>query len=535
MLLHALYAFAAAVLAYNLGRLFVPDRSFAMSTALGLGILGEALFLLAALGLLTRWSVSGVLVLACFFVRRFVLPSPVWIATAPAFLLALYPPTGFDATLYHLPFARLFAETGRLAFADTLRFPVFPQLGELLFSGAMLVTDDVTAQLTQWLALAVTTVAIATMVERRAAILAVALWLGTPLALYLGGNAYIDCSLTMFVTLAFAAYLQWRRSEERTWAVLAGAFAGFAASTKYHGLFFVAVLLLAIAWKNRRAAAAFALVALLLAGPWYARIWAETGNPLFPYFSSIFGRHEWQTTLDQRLERTASHPMTAAPTENPLTATIHRAIGDPLANGMAPHSPWVVLLLPFAVVAAVREPRLRFPLGAALGYALLVSPLDWRFMIAIVPLVCIGIAAGLPRMRHPAVLALVAVLLAAPGLAWSTLLLYKYGPIPAAQQARDAFLAKRIPVYEALRGRHEVVYLLHAENAHYYCPTRCLGEVYGPYRYAKVDPLLHDPARLAATLRGFGAEVVVLDKRRDALPLPRLFEGERGEALAIGP
>ena len=30
--------------------------------------------------------------------------------------LALYPPTGFDATLYHLPFARAFAASGRLPF-----------------------------------------------------------------------------------------------------------------------------------------------------------------------------------------------------------------------------------------------------------------------------------------------------------------------------------------------------------------------------------------------------------------------------------
>jgi hypothetical protein len=530
-LLHVLYAVLLACIAYGVGRLFVPDKSFAMSTALGLGILGEALFLLAAIGQLTRWSVLGVLVIACLALRRFALPSPVWLATVPAFVLALYPPTGFDATMYHLPFARLFAETGRLAFADTLRFPVFPQLGELLFSGAMLLTDDVTAQLTQWLALAVTTVAITTMVEQRAALLAAALWIGTPLALYLGGNAYIDCTLTMFVTLAFAAYLQWQRTDEVRWAALAGAFAGFAASTKYHGLFFIAALLVAVAWRNRRAAAAFALAAALLAAPWYARIWAETGNPLFPYFSSIFGRHEWQTTFDQRMERAAARPLTAAPTEDPVSASVRRAIIGPVENGMAPHSPWVLLLLPFAVVAAVREPRLRFPLGAALVYALLVSPLDWRFMLAIVPLVSIGIATALARIAPWRV---VALLLAAPGLLWSTLLIYKYGPIPASQPARDAFLTRRIPVYEALRGRHEVVYLLHAEYAHYYCPTRCLGEVYGPYRYAKVEPLLHDPARLQATLRRFGAEVLVIDKQKDAVELPRVFSGERSEALEIG-
>lgn len=517
ILLHALYAAVLTTLAYNVGRFallrFLPEPPFATSTALGLGLIGEALFLLAAAGQLTRWTVLGVLVIACATVRRLPKPSPLIVATLPAFVLALYPPTGYDATMYHLPFARLFAETGRLAFADTLRFPVFPQLSEVLFSGAMLIADDVTAQLTQWLALAVTTAAIAELAEKRA-LLATALWIGTPLALYLGGNAYIDCTLAMFVTLAFAAYLQWRRTDAWIWAVLAGAFAGFAASTKYHGLYFLGVLVAAVMWRNRRAAAAFALAAALLAAPWYARIWAATGNPLFPYFSSIFGRHEWQTKLDARMERTAGDPRTAAPTEDPVTATVLRAIADPLEIGMAPHSPLVLLLLPFAVLAAIREPRLRFPLGAAFVYALLVSPLDWRFMLAIVPLIAICIAAGLPRVRFAWAAALI---LAAPGLLWATLLIYKFGPIPASQETRDAFLAKRIPVYATLRalpGR-PVVYLLHAEYAHYYCPARCLGENYGPYRYEKIEPLLRDPARLAAVMRSFGVQVLVVDRQRD--------------------
>ena len=52
--------------------------------------------------------------------------------SAPFFLLALYPPTAFDETLYHLPFAREFVRTGGVPFLPDLRFPVFPQLAEIL-------------------------------------------------------------------------------------------------------------------------------------------------------------------------------------------------------------------------------------------------------------------------------------------------------------------------------------------------------------------------------------------------------------------
>src|SRR5262249_44797932 len=35
---------------------------------------------------------------------------------APLLVLALYPPTGYDATVYHLPYARAFAETHAVPF-----------------------------------------------------------------------------------------------------------------------------------------------------------------------------------------------------------------------------------------------------------------------------------------------------------------------------------------------------------------------------------------------------------------------------------
>ncbi|HEV7517719.1 MAG TPA: hypothetical protein VGR07_15575, partial [Thermoanaerobaculia bacterium] len=56
----------------------------------------------------------------------------------PLFVLALYPPTAFDATLYHLPDARAFARAGALPFLQELRFPVFPQLDEALFAAVLL-------------------------------------------------------------------------------------------------------------------------------------------------------------------------------------------------------------------------------------------------------------------------------------------------------------------------------------------------------------------------------------------------------------
>ncbi len=569
---HALLILVFALICLGLGRAILwrffpacpPGQRIAMAVALGAGLLGQAFFFLGAAGRLTRSNVLLLLAISavagCIPIRKpaaaprydpsgAVAIGALLAGVIPSFLLALYPPAGFDATMYHLPFARLFAEAGSLVFADTLRFPVFPQLGEMLFTGSLLVADDVTAQLTQWLALVVTTVATASLAGelagRKASLLAGALWLGTPLALYLGANAYIDCSLTMYVTLAFAAWHGWKRDAHPGWAGLAGAFAGFAAGTKYHGLFFLLVLFLACVWRHRRAAVVFALVALMVVGPWYARIAAETGNPVFPFFSTIFGQNEWRTGLELRVGVAAANPF------HPFETAVRRALLDPIRIGSPPHNPWILLLLPFAFVGGALDRRQRFPLFASIPYLLAVSILDWRFMMVVVPMLSIAIATGLIRLwssigkGSPAAAAIAALVLASPGLIWISVLIRNMGPIPGNALEREAFLSRKIPTYDALRflgrtRREPVIYLLYAENAAYYCPGRCMGDHIGPFRYQLVTPLLGRPDLLAAKLEEFGAEFLVVDRSWNAsadlarsAAFRQVFRSGRSEAFEI--
>src|ERR1043166_7717819 len=56
----------------------------------------------------------------------------------PILLLPLYPPTASDETMYHLPVAKQNVENHRTVFAPQLRYPVFPQTNEMLFTLALL-------------------------------------------------------------------------------------------------------------------------------------------------------------------------------------------------------------------------------------------------------------------------------------------------------------------------------------------------------------------------------------------------------------
>jgi hypothetical protein len=495
----------------------------AFAIGLGYGIVGQIFFALAAFGALTRTAVLLVLLVliaALTLVRAW--PSPyIILGSLPSFVLALYPPTGWDATAYHLVYARLFANAHALVFADTLRFPVFPQLGEMHFAAALLVANDAVAQLTQWLALVVTAAGVAAIATElggtRASIFGVALWLGNPIAIYLGANAYIDMTLTMSVTLAFGAWLIWRRTGAPSWIALTGAFAGMAAATKYHGLFFVIAFLFAIPWRRLWL---YAIPAALFAAPWYARIAYETGNPVFPFLGRIFGRSEWRPFVERNpLELIAIRT-------DPLIAAVRRAYLDPFAHGTPPYSPWLALLLPLAIAAAVLERRLRFPLVVSAIWLLLMTPFDWRFMLPVIPLLCAAIALILERLVPYRAFALALVL---PGFLWGTILIAKYG-LP---RSRDAFLARRIPVYRALQFTgSNTVYVLHGSNGAYYCRGRCLGDLLGPYGYERITPLLSDPPKLAATLRGFGARYLIVT-RGETLPFRRVYADEAATVFDI--
>jgi hypothetical protein len=61
----------------------------------------------------------------------------------PLMLEPLRPPHDWDELMYHLPYARFWAEQGGLDVNEWLRFPVFPYSMELLYAGALLVGSDV--------------------------------------------------------------------------------------------------------------------------------------------------------------------------------------------------------------------------------------------------------------------------------------------------------------------------------------------------------------------------------------------------------
>ncbi len=505
---------------------------WALAATLGWGLIAQSMFLLGVLGLLERAIVLGLLALghlACLRTWRSVFdgwrrPSRSLIAgclvALPCLVLALYPPTGFDATVYHLPYARAFVESGGLEFLPDLRFPVFPQAGEMGFVLGFFLSGEIAARLTQLLAMLLTAGLLfdwGRLYDRRAGFWAAALWLGNPLIVWLGASAYVDATLALFVTASFLVWERWIRDGDGRWLWLAGAFGGLAAATKYLGLFFLTALgamtaMHAVKARAARPLVVLSAVALAVLAPWYLRIVYHTGNPVFPFYAPVFGSSEWATLHDQALpaagaEAGASALFSVAASQGgriveglsflamvPWTAVFDRGV----FHWQAPLSPWYLLLLPLCAPFALLERRRRrlVVLVAVYGLFWLTTVRDLRFLVAAMPALNVALAATLSSLlfagssrslgggrtkqtpgggrtkqdeqhdqpcagssliaKRPRLTPLLTLLLLAPGPLYAGYKIHEQGWPPIDAEGRAAYLARQVDGFRAVAAMNEL-------------------------------------------------------------------------------
>ena len=568
-----------AATAYVLGRLLAPRpggavERWAIPTALGLAAVSHLGLFLGFAGLLKPIPVLLAAALVHLlglrvwrelprevgeFFRR--IPLRGWLAGAavilPFSLLPLYPSTGFDATLYHLPFARGFVASGGVPFLADLRFPVFPQANELLFALVMLFASDIAAHGVQWL-MTLLTAALAwewgrdAFSSAAAGWLAAAAFLGNPIVVHLAGSAYIEPGLTLFATAALYAARRWRGSGERSWLVLSAVFAATAADTKYLGLFFVAagglaVLLGRAPQRGARVRALdvllFAAVAAAVLAPWYGRIFVHTGNPLFPFFPRLFGSSAWNPLRFQILSTGVAQPTGGF--LDGLLSRLEALVRLPWDlvferwryNGQPPYSPVYLVMLPLVLLTAWRDARPRRLLALAVAYVLACFslPADSRYLMPAVPLVSLAVAGTLvqllDRLDRLGHLGRSRRLLAAglcagfllPGWLYGLYRVHRQGPIPLTPAQREAYLARRVPLYPAVaylnrtEGSGYTAWGLHAEHMVYYARGRFLGDWIGPASFSRVLAGRPSSEDLYHRLRRLGVDHLLVVKKQQEL------------------
>jgi predicted secreted protein len=97
---------------------------------------------------------------------------------------------------------------------------------------------------------------------------------------------------------------------------------------------------------------------------------------------------------------------------------------------------------------------------------------------------------------------------------------------PATQQARDAFLAARLPSYPAYlllnrsKNTDYVLYALYDENMRYFAEGTVKGDWFGPARYSDMEASMGDGRRLYDQLQQEGAGYFLVAERGRTVQLP---------------
>jgi hypothetical protein len=280
----------------------------------------------------------------------------------------------------------------------------------------------------------------------------------------------------------------------------------------------------------------------------YLWLHATTGNPLFPFFATLFGEGSWSVLVQSPAPRAARLGGALA---LPWTGVLARS-----QAGLQPQLTPLLLLAPLVVFGVVKDRTVRWLALLVAGYLLapaLVPVLDSRYLALVLPalvlaLVLTATAGGLLRhLRSPLAIALLAGAIALPGLLYVPFYVWRAGGLALAPPARERFLAAQVPGFPALRwlerhtgGRHSL-YALHAETLHGLARGPLHGEHTGPWAYAHVEPLIGQPLRLACVLHTLGSTHLLVPRRLGhRLPaespwLTRVYADDQAELFALRP
>lgn len=229
---------------------------------------------------------------------------------------ALHAPGNWDDTSYHLPYAQYYLDHQSLQVDPYLRFPLFPNHMDLLFSFGLLYGGVPLAQALATLPLFIIAIGLIGAGKQFlnsyiAGVLAFGLLMYLEPIRGTLGYAYIDNGLALFCWAGLLALMQIDQDKDnKTWIVLAVIYAGTAADIKLFGVvwtFFLCLYLLC-STKSLYKVIIFGLGSMIIGSWWYLRSFFISGDPIHPFGAPLFGFYLWnaQDLLSQNAEQ-ASH------------------------------------------------------------------------------------------------------------------------------------------------------------------------------------------------------------------------------------
>jgi hypothetical protein len=395
---------------------------------------------------------------------------PPW-QVALAALIALYvladvaltcaPISSADALFYHATAPELFERGHRIEEVPWSWQSYQPFTVELLVLDGFILWDSVQGAFAPLLlglgAAATVLVAAHRLAGRKIALLATALFVAQPFALWLFTSTFVEPAAAFTVALASANLVRFVRGAGIEALVLAGLFTGATAGMKYVAagaavVLTVAALVLLRRRLSLRLAAAFGLPALVVAAPWYVKNLILTGDPVYPI---LFGWENEEARVAAR-DSFDNYGYGHSPVDLLLLPVRLLADAEPFdrAEYITP------LFLLFAPAALLATQARRAVVAALAGVAAFVvvwflGVQDSRYLLLAMPVLAVVAAVGIVALAEQGRLGrLVAVggTIAAFAVGGAVSVAYagQFAPLLAGRQTEGDFLLEEVSYHESV-------------------------------------------------------------------------------------
>jgi len=228
------------------------------------------------------------------------------LSVAWIFWLSLTPLIDRDGTRFHLPFAKLWAENGFMYFRKWFAYYDLNMLNlnylyMLVFKFGL--SDQFTKIIHASFLIAGGYLIYSYFKNRYGynwGALSFLMYVTIPIHQRLATEVYVDLGLLFFSTLSIIYFVKWLESDftNRKYLIISSLGAGLGFGTKYNGVIFAffMTLFVALVVSREKKDDKLAVRSMLIYGtvifisvlPWLLRNYINSGNPLYPLFSSVF-------------------------------------------------------------------------------------------------------------------------------------------------------------------------------------------------------------------------------------------------------
>lgn len=495
-----------------------------------------------------------------------------------ALLVALAPPTARDALAYHLAAPKAYIAANGIVELPWSVHSYLPFATEMLFALGLLLGPDTSPSLIHlgYGCAVVALVAVATNQATGSArwgAAAAAIVASAPSVIWNAGIAHNEMWMALAVTVAALALGRWWERGDRRLLLWTGVAIGIAMSAKHTALLLapilgIVVLLRARSMVPREQARTLGwsfvsgCVAFVFPLPWYSQNALRVGNPLFPYFWSVFPTHSpvWDFARADVLEAYlrlsyGQHDGFMSWLRLPWDVSV-RAQNDVTSLFDGVIGPVFLFLAPVAAFVILRANvpiwlRVAAPVAVAFAAIWATQSQQIRFLVPVLPVLAVAgatAAAMLGRWKPSlapvgAAIAVPLVVMIAMNLAIASLDVVAAAPHRPVLglESRSTYIARRLAYfsfYERLNreiGPRQRVLLVDMRNDGYYLDVPFVSDsVLEDYTVGRIVNEAAAPADVRDAILGLGITHMLI--REDILLDPRFtpFDGAPAAARWSG-